>query len=83
MSRMFLDASLEYALFPIEIPDFFEFGRIDELLNTIGCMYAGVCGTSSRITPLSNTGIFQCTIGSILQITVKACLMLSDRSSHP
>ncbi|KAL9031694.1 MAG: hypothetical protein Q9196_000289 [Gyalolechia fulgens] len=62
-------ASLQFSRFLIENLAFFEYGRVDELLHTIGCMEKIVTDVGSGIAHSINTEVFQVRVDTILEDT--------------
>ena len=68
-----LDASLsppvqlEYSRFLVENLAFFEYGRIEELQYTIGCLEKLAAGTGAGLAHAINTEVFQVTVESVLR----------------
>lgn len=64
-----MPASLQFARFLIENLAFFDYGRVDELLHTIGCMEKIVADVGSGIAHSINTEVFQVRVDTILEDT--------------
>lgn len=59
--------ALLYSRFLIENLALFDYGRMDELLHTIGCMERIVAGTGSGIAHSISTEIFHISVDSVLE----------------
>ncbi len=60
-------SALQYPRFLIENLVLFDYGRMDELLHTIGCMERIVAGTGSGIAHSISTEIFHINVDSVLE----------------
>lgn len=75
-------ASLQFSRFLIENLAFFDYGRVDELLHTIGCMEKIVADVGSGIAHSINTEVFHVRVDTILEDTAPSGAGTEQTMSH-
>ncbi|KAL8944319.1 MAG: hypothetical protein Q9216_000504 [Gyalolechia sp. 2 TL-2023] len=74
--------SLQFSRFLIENLAFFDYGRVDELLHTIGCMERIVTDVGSGIAHSINTEVFQVRVDTILEDAAASGTGTEQTMSH-